>query len=115
VRDPTIVVWWGAAVECGSALARLERSGDEGAVTARTGFLRLEALTGAWTEVAPSEALRRVATRLVRSHGLRPADALHLAAAIEAGGRQPQSLDFVCLDQRLAAAAAREGFHVLPD
>lgn len=112
--DPTVIVWWGASVECVSALSRLERTGDEGAGTAAIGFRRLDAMLSVWTEVVPSDALRRTATRLLRSHVLRAADALQLAAAVEAGRRQPQSLNFVCLDSRLAAAAAREGFRVLP-
>ena len=45
-------------------------------------------------------------------HGLRAGDALQLAAALAFANHQPGSLDFVCLDQRLAEAAAREGFAV---
>jgi hypothetical protein len=66
-----------------------------------------------WHEVAPSESLRRSAERLLRVHSLRAADSLQLAAALVAANHDPQSIEFVCLDARLAAAAQREGFAVL--
>jgi hypothetical protein len=47
-------------------------------------------------------------------HDLRAADALQLAAALIACDEQPALLPFVTLDRRLADAARREGFRVLP-
>jgi predicted nucleic acid-binding protein len=44
---------------------------------------------------------------------LRTADA-QLAAAIVASEGQPRTLRFVTLDERLAQAARREGFEVIP-
>jgi hypothetical protein len=41
---------------------------------------------------------------------LRTADALQLAAAFVAAERRPSSLEVITLDDRLAAAARREGF-----
>ncbi len=58
--------------------------------------------------------MRDQAGRLLRLHPLRAADALQLAAAIIACEHQPESLPLVTLDQRLAEAARREGFAVLP-
>jgi predicted nucleic acid-binding protein len=54
-----------------------------------------------------------MATRLLRVHPLRAADALQLAAAIIAAEDDPRSLPFVTLDDRLALAAEREGFPVV--
>jgi hypothetical protein len=54
-----------------------------------------------------------MASRLLRVHPLRAADALQLAAALAAAKGDPSSLDVVCLDQRLSEAARREGFRVL--
>jgi predicted nucleic acid-binding protein len=54
--------------------------------------------------------VRRTAQRLLRVHELRAADALQLAAASTAA----EDLPFVTLDDRLALAAAREGFVVEP-
>jgi hypothetical protein len=46
----------------------------------------------------------------LRVHPLRAADALQLAAAFIAAERRPSSLEVVTLDDRLAAAARKEGF-----
>ncbi len=111
--DPHVTVWWGAPVECVSALARMERergitSGGVGAALAR-----LRRLSEAWDEVQPSARVRDLAQRLLRSHNLRSADALQLAAAIEVAGGHESALEVVCFDRRLAEAAGREGFPVI--
>ena len=48
--------------------------------------------------------------RLLRAHALRAADGLQLAAALVASEHQPGAWQFICLDNRLATAAEREGF-----
>jgi uncharacterized protein len=75
---------------------------------------RLSVLARGWSEVPPSERLREVALRLLRVHDLRAGDALQLAAALVASEERPATLDLVTLDDRLALAASREGFRVLP-
>jgi predicted nucleic acid-binding protein len=109
-RDPSMLVWWAAEVECASAIARLERDGalDDGA--SAQAFDRLKQLASGWHEVDPSDAVREAAVRFLRVHPLRAADALQLAAAFIAAERRPSSLDVVTLDDRLAAAARKEGF-----
>jgi predicted nucleic acid-binding protein len=107
--DPEIVVWWATRVECASALARLERSG----VAVDEALERLEMLATAWHEVEATDRVRQGATRLLRVHPLRAADALQLAAAIVAAESEPRTLPFVTLDGRLADSASREGFPVL--
>jgi uncharacterized protein len=111
-EDPVMCVWWGTEVECVSALARLDREGalTEGATTAA--LERLDLLAEGWNEVQPVAAVRSTARRLLRVHPLRGADALQLAAAVVAAEGQPASLGIVTLDERLAAAARREGFTV---
>jgi len=47
-------------------------------------------------------------------HELRAADAFQLAAALAAAEGSPSTLELVTLDDRLALAARREGFTVLP-
>ena len=111
-EDPVMCVWWATEVECVSALARLER---EGALTDRATTIaleRLDLLAESWNEVQPVVAVRGAARRLLRVHALRAADALQLAAAVVAAEGQPASLEIVTLDERLAAAARREGFTV---
>ncbi|MGH8755746.1 MAG: hypothetical protein ACREU0_08000, partial [Burkholderiales bacterium] len=76
-------------------------------------FRRLKELQRDWQEIQPIEVLRKHAIRLLRVHPISSADALQLAAAILASENQPSSLDFVCLDARLAMIAEREGFNVL--
>jgi predicted nucleic acid-binding protein len=55
---------------------------------------------------------RELANRLSRTHPLRAADAMQLAAALVAAEERPASLRLVTLDDRLADAARREGFVV---
>jgi hypothetical protein len=63
--------------------------------------------------VLPAAARRDEAMRLLRVHPLRSADALQLAAALAGADGEPSAREFVCLDARLADAAAREGLRVL--
>ena len=107
--DPEQCVWWGTSVECVSALARVERDG--GVVS--QAFDRLDEFARTWREVEPSSTVRRTATRLLRVHPLEAADALQLSAALVAAEGEPRSLPLVTLDERLAVAAAREGFPVI--
>jgi hypothetical protein len=112
-RDP-MFVWWGTPVECASALARLDRSNlaEDGVLP--TAYAFLAQLESEWHEIAPSEQVRDGARQLLRRHALRAADSLQLAAAAIAAQGAPATLDLVCLDDRLRAAARREGFPVLP-
>lgn len=50
---------------------------------------------------------------LLARYPLRPADAQQLSAALIVADGEPQAMDFVCFDERLADAASREGFIVL--
>lgn len=65
-------------------------------------------------ELTASAALRDRALRVVDAHELTATDALQLAAALIWTHERPAGSGFVCLDRRLHAAAAREGFDVLP-
>jgi predicted nucleic acid-binding protein len=113
--DPAMLVWWATEVECASALSRLERDGTIGAQVATEAFDRLTRLARGWHEVDPSDDVRAAAVRLLRVHPLRAADARQLAAAYVASERRPSSLAIVTLDDRLAAAARKEGFAVVGD
>jgi predicted nucleic acid-binding protein len=111
--EPHLVVWWATEVECVSAIMRLER---EGRITGRDVVVaidRLAVVAEAWEEVRPTERVRATASRLLRTHSLRAADAFQLAAAIVAAADHPSGLSFVTLDERLARAAEREGFPVI--
>lgn len=109
-NDTGMLVWWGSQVECASAIARLESDAtlEEPALT--QAFERLKQLAAAWHEVDPNDAVREAAVRFLRVHPLRAADSLQLAAAFVAAERRPASLKMITLDDRLGAAARKEGF-----
>jgi len=112
-EDAAVIVWWGTKVECDSAIARLEREHQLEPAGAAEAFRRLDAISSLWHEVQPVDVLRESARRMLRLHSLRAADSLQLAAAFMASENRPSTLEFVCLDERLAAAAEREGLQVL--
>ena len=112
-QDPTVAVWWAALVECQSAIMRRSREGVLDSEEANLARLRLAELVGAWHEVVATPSLRSLAIRLLRTHPLRCADALQLAAALTLAGAWSERLEFVCGDTRLNAAADIEGLTVL--
>lgn len=112
-EDGQAMSWWASKVECASALHWLRR---EEAIDERMliqALRKLEMFFEKCLEVAPSEEIRKRALRLLRTHGLRAADALQLAAALVVSGEDPASLPLISSDQRLKTAAEREGFTVL--
>lgn len=108
--DPSIVTWWGTAVECESALSRLERAAAPADAVPWDARDRLAGLIDGWTEIGADSRVRNRAMRLLRTHPLRSADALQLAAALVAVREHTNSIEFVCNDKRLAEAARLEGF-----
>jgi len=112
-EDRELLVWWATEVECASAIARLERDGALTAGDVTDAFDRLRRLADAWHEVDPTDSVREAAVRFLRVHALRSADALQLAAAFVAAERRPPSLEMITLDERLSAAARKEGFAVI--
>lgn len=113
-NDPDVSVWWATPVECTAAITRREREGTLAHAHVTAAFDFLTHLSGSWREVGATDQVRASAGSLLRSHPLRAADALQLAAALVASGNSPGTLEFVCLDQRLNEAATREGLKVVP-
>lgn len=111
--DPEVLAWWGTPVEIASALARREREKQLTADEVDAALVTARQLAESWHEIVPSPSVRRTAERLLRVHALRVADSLQLAAALIAANHDPTTLEIVCLDARLAAAARREGFGVI--
>ena len=111
--DPDMLVWWGSRLECVSALARLEREAALDPQGVMLSIERLRQLAAGWHEVDPMDSVRETATRLLRVHPLRAADALQLAAAFIAAEQRPASLEMLTFDDRLANAARKEGFAVI--
>jgi predicted nucleic acid-binding protein len=112
--DPTLVVWRLSGTEVVSALWRRRRADEldeRMRLAAEAGLGDLERI---WTVVEDATQVDRRARRLLAAHALRAADALQLAAALVACDERPDVLALVTLDDRLAEAARREGFVVLP-
>jgi predicted nucleic acid-binding protein len=112
--DEDMVVWWAIRVECLSALMRRQREGSLAAEAEQKARSVLQVLAEGWSEVQPTEVLRRRAERIIAVHPLRSADALQLAGAIVWAQHSPQGLEVVCIDRNLREAASKEGFTVLP-
>jgi predicted nucleic acid-binding protein len=112
-EDSEVLAWWGTPVEITSAVARREREGLLTADEVAAALAGARVLADGWHEIVPSDAVRRTAERLLRTHPLCAADALQLAAALIAADHDPASLELVCVDERLKIAARREGFTVL--
>jgi predicted nucleic acid-binding protein len=111
--DNEVLSWWGTPLEIASALARREREILLTADQVSSNLVVLHTLTASWHEIVPSDAVRRTAERLLRTHPLRAIDSLQLSAALTAADHDPSSLEMVCLDEALTFAARREGFTVL--
>lgn len=110
--DPQFAVWMLSVVEITSALWRLVREGRLDESAARDAEARASDLGAASHTVVDVTAAKTLAQRLLRVHPLRAADALQLAAALLWAGGQPHLHVMHTLDERLAAAARREGFEV---
>lgn len=112
-RDPAIVTWAWTRVELVGAVERRARDGRLSRTDRRRyldGFAELAELCD---EVVDVPAVRSRAVALLARHPLRAADAAQLGAALLVSDGDPASLEFVCLDERLAEAAEREGFRTL--
>ena len=113
-RDRECLIWWSTRTECLSALHRRTRDGELDSVQFDAARDRLHRFDQEAAVVLPSEAIRARAERLLGLHALRAGDALQLAALLVAAEERPVEFPFVTLDDRLAEAARREGFSVLP-
>jgi hypothetical protein len=96
----------------------VERRARDGSLTLaqrRDALSRFALLAEAWDEVADILAVRAKAIPLLARHPLRAADAAQLGAALLVADAPDVTVDFVCFDARLSAAAEREGLRVLSD
>lgn len=113
-EDGEAVAWTLSQVEVVSALRRLVREralAEKAALEAET--LTAEVLRHAHL-VTDVERVKALASRLLRVHALRAADALQLGAALAWADGAPNGLVLHSFDEQLALAAQREGFRVVP-
>jgi len=113
-EDGAIAVWTLTPIEVASAVRRLVREGAMSEAEADAAERRTEELVRASHVVVDVEAVKLRAMRLLRLHALRAADALQLGAAVEWAVGRPEDRIVHTFDGRLAAAARREGFRVIP-
>jgi uncharacterized protein len=111
--DSSIVTWAWTRVEIIGAVERRAREGSLTRQQRRDSLGRFEALANAWDEVTDVLAVRARAIQLLARHPLRSADAAQLGAALLVTEPDYAAVPFACLDERLAAAAEREGLTVL--
>lgn len=111
--DPGVTIWMMTRVEVISAIARKKRERPELAALWNRAIRGVHEAASTWIEISDAIAARLHAERILMDHPLRAADALQLGAALVAADGDPQSLELVTLDRRLAEAARHEGFPVL--
>ncbi len=112
-EDRNITVWCLTYLEATSALNRRLRSEEIHFGHYRAGEERLKRLHLSWDQILFSDRLVKLSARLLRTHPLRTADSLQLAAALIAGGSDPSQVSFLSYDDRLNEAAVKEGLRVL--
>ena len=108
------VAWVLSDVEVRSAIERLAREGVLTPDQARHDIQDSETVWRRLRTIDLVDAVKLRAKRLLSRHALRAADAMQLGAALLVAEDVPEGLEFVTLDDRLAEAARREGFRVLP-
>ncbi len=113
-EDDGIVTWVWTRTEIVSAVERRAREGALSRSERRQVFGRFNALAARWDEVTDVLAVRSLADLLLARHSLRAADAGQLGAALLIQNQFGGALPFVCLDERLSAAAELEGLRVIP-
>lgn len=113
-EDPVVVLWTLTPVEVTSAVRRLHREGALAERAARDAEARIDVLARAAHVVSDVEAVKASARRLLRTHALRAADSMQLAAALAWCSGSPAGCVVHTFDDRLGRAAEREGFDVVP-
>jgi predicted nucleic acid-binding protein len=115
--QPGKVVWWGALVECHSAICRLGREKKLAAEDRTLSVNLLNDLKQTWAVILPDMILRDEAVALLHRHtskALRAADALQLAAALVWANHNTSGKTLISLDERLREIAESEGFKIAP-
>lgn len=105
-----LVVWWAAAVEVRSAVARLVRMRQISTRGQVQAILLLDQLRDDWREIRPMDQVRERAEQLLNRFPLHAADALQLAAAWIWCQGHPRNRRFISGDVQLLDAARKLGF-----
>jgi uncharacterized protein len=114
-EDSELALWTLTPVELASAISRLVREGALREKQASQAETRIDELVRSSHTIVDIESVKSQARRLLRVHALRSADAMQLGAAWEWASGRPGGRVLHTLDGRLALAARREGFRVIPE
>jgi hypothetical protein len=112
--DAELLVWILSEVEIASALWRRRRANELTEAARAEAQRQMDVVLSNAVTISDVSAVLRRTRRLLGAHTLRAADAMQLAAALLACEDDPARLPFVTLDDRLADAATREGFTIVP-
>jgi uncharacterized protein len=115
IEDSELALWTLTPVELASAVSRLVREGAMNEKEASRAEVRIDELVQSSHAIVDVESVKSQARRLLRVHALRAADAMQLGAAWEWASGRPGGRVLHTFDGRLALAARREGFRVLPE
>ena len=105
-----VAVWWATPVEIASALARLHRMKTLTSSDLAVAQKVADSLALNWWSVPASALILKRAVTSVSQFGLRAADALQLAAALDWCDDQPTGRVLLTADDKLKEAAHRLGF-----
>ena len=109
-----VTTWTLTEIEIRSALARLERESLMEPSSLKQASDKAAAHWTTFDVIAILDPVKVRARRMINVHSLKAANAVQLAAALTAVQDSPTGQTFVTLDARLATAARREGFTILP-
>jgi predicted nucleic acid-binding protein len=113
-QDPAMAVWCLTPYEIWAAIARRRKEGRLRSPDIRTLRVRLSALARDWTVIRDPDAIGKTAYRILDVHGLGPAQAIQISAALAIVGGSADEIPFVTLDDRVAQAAIAEGLSIMP-
>jgi uncharacterized protein len=113
-EDAAVVAWTLTPAELVSALRRLVRDGALVEQAAREAEEVVRDLIARAHIVSDVERVKALTIRVLRVHALRAADALQLGAALAWSDGHTEGAILHTFDKRLAEAASREGFRVIP-
>lgn len=98
-----------SAVEIASALMRRSREGAFAEAECHRALAALSTDMSAWLVVELTPEIVTRAQALLQRHALRAGDAIQLASCLFLQEQVGEAMTFVAFDERLAAAARREG------
>lgn len=108
-----MIVWWGSMIEAWSAFNRLLRQGHLSTSEYSQAIQTLDKLKLTWGEIIPTDEVRLLTERLLRTHHLTAGDALQLASALVWCDGKTKGRHFICADEKLTLASEAEGFTVI--